>query len=157
MANTNAACKWYICATEQDSDLNQTGYEALTWVEIKGIGNVGETGKSTNVLTYPTWDTTVVDKAKGLTDAGSPTFEVARDPNDAGQDILRTAGAVGNNHKYAFKEVRADAATTNGTGTTIYNRGIVGGPTRPNGANEDFDLEVFNLGFVQEEIVVDPT
>lgn len=31
------------------------------------------------------------------------------------------------------------------------------GPTRPNGQNEDFDLEVFTLGLVQEEIVVNPT
>lgn len=157
MANTNAACKWFVCVEPQDEKLTKEDYEALTWVEITGIGNVGETGKSTNVVTYNTWDTDVADKAKGVTDAGSPTFEVARDPDDAGQEILRTAGAVGNNHKYAFKELRADAKTTEGTGTIMYNRGIVAGPTRPNGGNEDFDVEVFTFGFVQEEIVVDPT
>lgn len=156
MANTNAFSKWYVCATPQNSPLSLADYSALTWVEITGVGNVGETGKSTNVLTYNTWDTAVADKAKGVTDAGSPTFEVARDPNDAGQDILRAAGAVGNNNKYAFKQLRADGPV-GGTGTIFYNRGIVGGPTRPNGQNEDFDVEVFTLGFVQEEIVVEPT
>lgn len=156
MANTNAASKWYVCPTPQNRTLSEADYNDLTWVLISNVGNVGETGKSTNVLTYNTWDTQVADKAKGVTDAGSPTFEVARDPDDPGQDILRQAGAVGNNNKYAFKQVRADGPV-GGVGTIFYNRGIVGGPTRPNGGNEDFDLEVFTLGFVQEEIIVEPT
>lgn len=154
-ANSNAASKIFVCATPQNSDLDQVAYEALTWVEIKGIGNLGETGKSTNILTYPTWDTSVVQKAKGLTDAGSPTLEVARIPTDPGQTILRTAGAVGNNNNYALKILRADG-TESDNGTVQYNRGLVGGPTRPNGANEDFDLEVFTFGLQQEEIVVNP-
>ncbi len=155
-ANANAASKMYICETAQNVDLDQTGYEALTWVEIKAIGSRGETGISTNVLTYDTWDTTVVQKAKGMTDAGSPELELARIPTDPGQIILRTAGAVGNNNNYAFKEVRADGAV-GATGTIIYNRGLVAGPKRPGGRNEDFDLEVFTLMFQQQEIVVNPT
>jgi len=156
MANTNAASKWYVCATPQNNNLTKSDYESLTWTLISKVGNVGETGKSTNVLTYNTWDTEVADKAKGITDAGSPTIECAREPDDAGQQILRDAAAVGNNNKYAFKEVRADGPL-GGTGTVFYNRGIVAGPTRPNGGNEDFDLEVFTLGLVQEEIIVKPT
>lgn len=156
MANTNAASKWYVCATPQNTNLTEADYAGLDWTRITGVGNVGETGKSTNVLTYNTWDTEVADKAKGVTDAGSPTFEVARDPNDEGQEILRQAGAVGNNNRYAFKEVRADGPL-GGTGTIYYNRGIVGGPTHSNGGNEDFDVDVFTIGFVQEEIIVKPT
>lgn len=156
MANTNAASKWYVCETPQNANLTEADYASLSWTLIGKVGNVGETGKSTNILTYNTWDTDVADKAKGITDAGSPTIEVARDPDDAGQIILRQAGAVGNNNKYAFKEVRADGPL-GGTGTIFYNRGLVGGPTRPNGQNEDFDLEVFSLGLVQEEIIVAPT
>lgn len=154
MANSNAASKIYICATAQNTALTVGQYNALVWVEIGGVGNLGETGKSTNILTYPTWSDSVIQKAKGMTDAGSPTLEVARIIDDAGQIILRTAGAVGNNNNYAFKILRADAAS-GGIGTIQYNRGLVGGPTRPNGANEDFDLEVFALAFQQEEIVVD--
>lgn len=156
MANTNANSKWYVCATAQNEDLTKEQYEMLDWVLISKVGNVGETGKSTNVLTYNTWDTDVADKSKGVTDAGSPTIECAREPEDAGQEILRTASAVGNNNKYAFKEERADAPI-GGTGTIFYNRGIVTGPTHPNGGVEDFDLDVFTLGLVQEEIVVKPT
>ena len=156
MANTNAFSKFYVCATPQNNNLTEDDYNGLEWVLVSGLGNLGETGKSTNVLTYNTWETEVADKAKGITDAGSPTVEVARDPNDKGQEILRKAGAVGNNNKYAFKIQRADGPV-GGTGTIQYNRGIVVGQTRPNGQNEDFDLEVFTLGLVQEEIVVNPT
>lgn len=155
-ANSNAASKIYVSSVAVgNDDLDQGDYEGLTWVEIKAIGNLGETGKSTNVLTYNTWDTAVAQKAKGVTDAGSPELEVARIPTDAGQEILRTAAAVGNNDSYAFKIVRADGSNGN-AGTILYNRGLVLGPKRPNGRNEDFDLEVFTLALVQEEIVVNP-
>lgn len=154
-ANTNAACKLYVCATAQNSDLDAAGYAALTWVEIGGIGSRGETGRNTNIVNYDTWDTTVTQKAKGVTDAGSPEIEVARDQSDSGQAILRTAAAVGDNNNYAIKEERNDSGGS--TPTIIYNRGIVTGPRRPGGRNEDFDIEIFTVGFNQEEIVVDPT
>ena len=155
-ANSNAASKIFVCATPQPNKLARADFEALTWVEIAGIGSRGETGKSTNMLNYDTWGDDVILKAKGLTDAGWPELEVARIATDAGQEILRAAGAVGNNNNYAFKEVRADGAI-GGVGTIRYNRGLVAGPKSPGGRNEDFDLEVFTLGFQQEEIVVNPT
>lgn len=155
-ANSNAASKFYVCATPQNSELTQGDYELLDWVEVKHVGSLGETGKTTNMLTYDTWGDAVVQKAKGLTDAGSPPLEVARDPTDPGQIILRAAGAVGNNNSYAFKELRSDGPI-GGVGTIRYNRGKVGGPTNPGGRNEDFDLQVFTLGFLQEPIEVNPT
>lgn len=156
MAFTNAFCKLFICATPQNSDLTEADYNLLTWVEIGGVGNVGETGKTTNIVTYNEWGTSVSDKAKGITNAGDPTIEVARNATDAGQVILRAASAVGNNNKYALKIERNDEVL-GGEPTIQYNRGLIAGPTRPNGANEDFDLEVYTAGLVQEEIIVDPT
>lgn len=155
-ANSNAASKIYVCSTPQNVALDQTGYEALTWVEVGAVGSRGEAGTMTNVLTYNTWNTAVAQKAKGVSDAGSPELEVARLPTDPGQVILRAAAAVGNNNSYAFKELRADGAI-GATGTVIYNRGLVMGPKRPGGRNEDFDLEVFTLAFQQQEIIVAPT
>lgn len=154
-ANANAASRIFICATPQNTDLVQADFEALTWVEIKSIGMLGQTGKETNVLTYDTWDTTVVQKAKGMTDAGSPDLEVARLPTDPGQVLLRAAAVVGVNDSYAFKILRADGSAGN-VGTVRYNRGLVLGPKVPNGRNEDFDLEVFTLAFQQQEVVVNP-
>lgn len=157
-ANSNAGSKLYVSSTfVSDNDMAQADFEALTWVEVKNIGNIGETGTKTNMLSYDVWSTTTTQKAKGLSDAGSPTIEVARKYDDAGQIILRTAGAITNTKNYAFKIVRNDAITDGGTGTILYNRGLVSGPARPNGKNEDFDLEVFTLGLQQSEVVVAPT
>lgn len=155
-ANSNAASKLFVCPTPQNTNLSRADYEALTWVEIKFVGSLGQTGKTTNMLTYDTWGDSVTQKAKGLTDAGSPELEVARDSNDEGQNILKAAGAVGNNNNYAFKELRADGPV-GGTGTIRYNRGLVAGPSYPGGRNEDFDLQVFTLGFQQEPLEVAAT
>lgn len=155
-ANANAASRIFISTNPvPDADLSQIDYEALAWTEIRGIGSRGEMGKITNVLTYDTWDTKVIQKAKGMTDAGSPELEVARIPGDAGQAILELGANVGNNNNYAFKELRADGTTAD-NGTVIYNRGLVVGQRRPGGRNEDFDLLIFTLAFQQEEIAVDP-
>lgn len=153
-ANSNAGSTFFVCATPQANDMVQADFEALTWVQVKGVGNYGETGSKVNILNYDTWDTTVIQKAKGLEDAGSPTVEFARIPTDPGQIIMRTIAKL--NLNYAVKVVRNDPVTTGATPSIMYNRGLVTGPTRPNGKNEDFDLEVFTLAFNQREVVVNP-
>lgn len=148
--------KVYICATAQAAaPANAAAYAALTWVPIGKVGNMGQIGTGQNVLSYPTWGDPVTGKEKGATDAGNPTLEVMRDTADAGQDALRAAALT--NSKYAFKVERADKLTGGGTNSIFYNWGIVTGPTRPQGGNEDFDVEVFTLGFAALEIAVDPT
>ncbi len=125
-------------------------------MEVSNVGSHGETGDITNVLTYDTWGEQVVQKAKGMTNAGDPEVELARDHDDAGQIIMRTAGR--SNLNYAFKMTANDTpnADVDSEPTTIYNRGLVLGPRRPHGRNEDFDLEVYTLAFQQREIVVAP-
>lgn len=157
-ANSNAGSRLFVSSTYvADTDMAQADFEALTWVEINGLGNVGEMGVKTNLLNYDTWNTNVSQKSKGVSDAGTPTVECARRPSDAGQIIMRAAGLPTNVLNYAFKMIRNDAITVGGVGTIIYNRGLVVGPTRPMGKNEDFDLEVYTLGLQQMEVVVDPT
>lgn len=156
MANTNAGSKLYVCATPQNDDLTGSEFAALTWVQVKGVGNLGETGSTTNILTYNTWDTDVAQKGKGVTNAGDPELEVARMPGDAGQDIVRAAALT--NYNYAFKVERNDKPNddVDSKPTIVYNRGLVTGPRTPNGRNEDFDLEIFSLALNQRQIVVDP-
>lgn len=154
-ANTNAGGKLYVCATPQQSDLSQAQFEALAWVQITGLGSLGQTGPSTNILTYNTWDTAVAQKAKGVIDAGSPVIEVERLPLDPGQILMRQIATT--NFNYAFKLVKNDAQFAGGTGTIVYNRGLVSGPTQPNGKNEDFDIENYTLGLNQLPITVPPT
>jgi len=153
--NTNAGSKLYVCATPSPTDLTEAQYAALIWVEVGGVGSIGETGSNTNILNYETWGDAVVQKAKGLTDAGSPDIEVARDHDDAGQVILRNAAATKFIH--ALKIEGTDKLNATGKNTIRYNRALITGPRQPNGRNEDFDLEIFGTGLVQKQITVDPT
>jgi hypothetical protein len=156
MGTSMQGSKVYIAPAATTAPANAAAYAALTWTEIKKVGNMGEIGTSVNMLSYPTWGDTVADKAKGMGDAGSPTLEVMRDTADAGQDALRIAAA--GNLSYPFKIERNDKLTGGGTNTIIYNWGLVTGPTRPQGGNEDFDVEVFTIAFRPPgEVVVDPT
>lgn len=153
--DTNAGGKLYVCDEPQQDNLTAVEYAALDWVLVGGVGNHGETGSNTNILTYDTWDDEVVQKSKGMTNAGDPEIEVARRPTDAGQLILREAAESPLN--YAFKIVKNNPATSGGVGTIRYNRGLVTGPRHPNGRNEDFELEIYTLGLNQKQIVVEPT
>lgn len=152
---TNSGAKVFVSAAPQPIDLDQAAFEALVWVEVKGVGNFGETGENTNILSYDDWGTPVIQKAKGNTDAGSPEIEYRRIPTDPGQTILRQIAKT--NLNYAIKTVWNDAETVGGTGTTSYNRGIVAGPKQPNGRSEDFRLEMVTLGLNQVQIIVEPT
>jgi hypothetical protein len=128
----------------QNTDLDLAGFEALDWTQVKNIGSVGESGPSTNLPTYDEMDTDVIQKSKGITDAGSPPIEMSYNPTDAGQTAMRAASLSSNN--FAFKFVDDD-------GVIYYNRGLVTGPTHPNGRNEDFRLDVYTLGLNQREVV----
>lgn len=151
-ANTNSGAKFYVCATAKETDLDLAAFEALTWVQVKGVGSHGETGTNTNIVSYDTWDTEFVQKAKGTSNAGDPEIELARIAADAGQVLLRSMGDHFNKSNFAFKIEKNDAPV-GGTPTFIYNRGLVAGPRTPHGRNEDFDLEVYTLALQQQQII----
>lgn len=155
MANSNQGRTLFVSAAAQQADLNQTQFEALTWVEVGLMGSMGEIGTTTNILTYDTWSELVVQKAKGQSNAGDPTIEVARSFDDPGQVILRTIALT--NLNYAFYVEGNDIAEPGGSGTIRYLRGLCVGPTVPQGRNEDFDLEIFTLALQQFQVVVDPS
>lgn len=155
IVSTMAGAKVYVCSTAQTSlPLNASAFGALTWVEVKKVGNIGEGGVDTNIVSYDTLGDDVTQKQKGMTDGGNIEIEVARVYDDAGQDILRTAGGTKSN--YAVKIELADSPNGVLSNTIIYNCGVITGPKRPNGKNEDFVREVFTLGCNQQEVVVDP-
>ncbi len=155
-ANTMSGGKLFVCATPQPADLTKEEYEALVWVQVKGIGNHGETGTTQNIVGYDTWDQVFTDKDKGIANAGDPEVEVARIDGDAGQNLFETMAQARNKNKYAFKVERNDAPE-GGQPTKFYNRGVVTGPRTQHGRNEDFDLEIYQLGLVQEQIKVEAT
>lgn len=137
-----------ISTTAQDADLDQTGFEALTFTPVSNVGMIGEYGINTNMISYDTLDTLVSRKAKGITNAGDPSVEVARTDDDAGQLAMQAAGAPDYFQARAFKVVKQD-------GSIDYLRGLVAGPTSPSGRNEDFDVHVYVLGLNQAPLHVD--
>jgi len=146
-AKTNARSKLSICVLPQNEDLTATEFAALTFVQVKKVGSIGERGINTNVVQYDTLDTLVALKGKGITNAGDPQIEVAEDLTDPGQVAMRAAGAPDVPDTYAFKIERAD-------GSIEYLRGLVTGPNVPGGRNEDFILNTYTLGLNQVPVVV---
>jgi hypothetical protein len=155
-ALTQAGAKFYIAvdvggdAEVHDSDLLLAAYEGLTWLEVKGVGNLGETGTTTNMVSYDEHATDVSQKGKGISNAGDPDVECRRIGDDPGQIQMRAATET--KLSYAFKREMDNSPNATGTGTTRFNRGLVAGPRIPNGGNEDFDLEVYTLGLNQKQI-----
>ena len=140
-AMTNSGGKVAICTTPQSGTLDESAFEGLAYVDIAKVGQLGERGANTNILTYDTWDTEVALKGKGITNAGDPVLECAYDPTDAGQAALRAA-AADRSGNYAFKVTRQD-------GSVQYLRGLVTGPVEPGGRNEDFVIHNFTLALNQ--------
>lgn len=153
MADTLKGRKLYICATPQPDEINEAAYKALTWVRVKHVGSIGETGTKDNILSYDEMDSDVLPKAKGISNAGDPPIELSRNATDPGQILMREAGVT--KVVYAFKITDGDAEAGYNP-TTYFNRAIVGGPTKPNGRQESFNLEMYTLGCVQREITVEP-
>lgn len=146
MAFTNSGSSVSICITPQNTNLTEAAFAALDYVPIANVGNLGERGANTNIVSYDAWDTNTTLKGKGITNAGDPQLEVAQDLSDPGQIAVRAAAAARADN-YAFKVERQN-------GDAQYFRGLVTGPTEPGGRNEDFVLNVFTLALNQIPIDV---
>lgn len=146
MAKTLKGRGIFVCATPQTNlPLDAAAFAALTWVQVGGVGSIGETGPNTNLPAYDQFDTDVTQKGKGITDAGNPPIECSYSATDAGQIILRAAGLTTSDYAVAF---------TDDDGVTYYQCGKIVGPTHPNGRVEDFRLDVFNVACNQREVLV---
>ncbi len=146
-AKTNAGSKLSICVTPQNEDLTETEFKALAYIQVKKVGSIGERGISTNIVNYDTLDTLVSMKGKGITNAGDPQVEMAEDLTDPGQVAMRAAGAPDVPDAYAFKIEHTD-------GSIEFLRGLVAGPNKPGGRNEDFRLNTYTIALNQQPIDV---
>lgn len=79
---------------------NKAGYEALTFTKINGIEKIGTIGATFAEVPFQPLDGPK-ETHKGSRDNGSLQPSLAHDSSDAGQSVLRAAGASDNN--YAFK------------------------------------------------------
>lgn len=144
---TNFGGIFSISTAAAPDDLDLSGFAALTYTEVPNIGNHGDSGVNQNVVSYSTWDRNVASKGKGEADAGSPTAEFL-DIASAGMTLLLAAADVDDASSYAYKILWPDNSIE-------YNRGIVTGPQRLKGGNEDFKRLQFTFGFSQVPVTVD--
>lgn len=151
---THKGTTLWVCATAQNSDLNQSQFAALTWVQVGKVGNTGDWGSTSSLPTYDTLDEAVTQKQKGMANAGDPQVECAFVASDAGQIILRTFGDPTNLNNMAIKRVLNDMPAGGTSGTIFYSRGVVSGPLNPGGGSDDFVLERYTIGLNQLPIRV---
>lgn len=148
MSGTQAGAKLYISAALiADAVMDQAAFEALSWVRVNDVGSLPDYGRNEAIATYNTLDNGIL-KGKGSNNAGDGDVELAYKSTDAGQVLMRTAGA--GKSQWAFKIEFVDDDSGSPLQPTIdYLRAIVSGPRHPSGSDEDFMKEVYSLGIVQ--------
>jgi len=147
---TNIGGKFYIAVDTandpdpQNSALTEGQFDGLEWLVVPNMGQHGDTGVDQNMVTYSTWDNRLAIQQKG--EATGAQAEVRfLDIASTGLEAMKEAGSVDDLNNYAFKLEWPD-------GRIEYNRGVVGAPTFPKGANEDFAEAVFMLALNQEPV-----
>lgn len=146
--------KLYVCATPQPENLDQAGFEALTWVLVGNVVELPGIGVTDNIVSQDYIGTDTSQKRKGFRSVEDGTIIVGRDYEDDGQIALRNA--AGTRYNYAFKLESSDSPSALYTNTIRYSRGVVSGPNFVGGGGEEFDNEEFTIGFNQIPITVDP-
>ena len=108
-AYTSAGTTISVCAT-QPATFDKVGFEALTWIAVGEVTDLGEFGKEYNIVNHNPLGTRQTIKRKGSYDNGAISMSLARDITDVGQ-IALLAG-LDSDESYAIKVVLADTATT---------------------------------------------
>lgn len=104
-AFTSAGTTISVCATAP-ATYDQSGFEALSFTEIGEVTDMGEFGKTYNVVTHNPIGNRQTVKRKGSYNNGTVSLQMARVPSDAGQAIL--VAAVDSDNSYSFKVVLQD-------------------------------------------------
>jgi hypothetical protein len=140
-AITFLGASFAISTQPANSRLDMPGFIALEYEIVPNVNNMGDTGITQNIVSYPSWGRSVTCKSRGQADAGDPDIEFMDLPS-AGMSLMLAAAEVDNQNAYAFRITWAD-------GSIEFIRGIVTGPRYLKGANEDFRRVAFTLGLVQ--------
>lgn len=101
MGSTTAANSTLAISAAAPATKDAAGYAALTYTEIGGIDKIGPIGASFAKVEFQPLKGPK-DKHKGSYDSGSLNPSMAYDPDDAGQALLRTAGAEKTSKLYSF-------------------------------------------------------
>lgn len=145
--STNFGGQFFIGTYAANDDLTVSEFEGVSWVRVPNLVTSDPTGVTQNIVSDSTWDRPVVCKGKGEANAGDPTIGF-QDKASPGMDLMLAAADYDNIDSYPFKFEWAD-------GSKEYNRGLVTGPQRSKGGNEDFKHVTFTLGLQQPPEIVE--
>ena len=92
------------------------GYEALSWVAVGEITDLGEFGREYALVTHQPLGNRATQKLKGSFNEGTINAQLGLDTDDAGQVLMKAA--VNSDSAYSFK-------VTTQNGDVYYFRGMV--------------------------------
>lgn len=141
--NTNAKTKVWIGAEPNNAISTLAEFEAVNWLSIKEIEDIGEFGVEGSEQTFLSLEDGYVRKLKGSLNSGSIEMVTARDPMDPGQNKAREA--AGDWSKYPIKIQLNDAPTPDGEPTVYYMRVIVMSAKSNYGNADNIVRTTFNL------------
>lgn len=154
MAIGNKGTLLGVCVTPQNSDLSNSAFEALTYVDVCCLTDVPALAETYSSLTAMCMDGTKIT-AVGSAEDTTADISVYYVSTCVGQDTIRDANGSGND--YAFKLTRSDA-TSGFTATTIYFRGKVTSKNLgSNGGVDEFTADTYTVTLTQGPILVKPT
>jgi len=143
--NTSLGARFYISnAAVLDTVDTIAEFEALTWVEVYPVENLGEFGDEAAAVTFSALNDGRVRKLKGARDAGTLAVVVGHNPTQTGQVAMIAAEATKFN--YGFKVEVPDAPSELYSNSVFYFRGKVMSKRMNVGANGDVVKRTFNVG-----------
>jgi hypothetical protein len=107
MSTSDITTKLYI-ATGVPATFDKAGYEALTWVQVKGIVSVGSIGVTDSIIDVPDLETGFTKSVKGARVGTVIPVAMREIKSDAGQAALKTACEAFT--EYSFKVLEPTAA-----------------------------------------------
>jgi hypothetical protein len=144
MITSTAGSKLYIGGIRTAATTDIDDYEALTWVEVGEVENLGEFGDESSAINFLSVGDARTRKLKGARDAGTLTITCGRDPFDPGQIALRAAEKT--KFEYAFKITATDAPDANDTDTSYYFGALVMSARDSYGTADTVVTTAFALG-----------
>lgn len=143
--NTSLGARLYISnAAVLDTVDTISEFEALTWVEVEPVENIGDFGDEAAAVTFSALKDGRVRKMKGARDAGTLAVVVGHNPSQTGQAQMITA--EGTKFNYGFKVEIPDAPSNLYTNSFFYFRGKVMSKRMGVGGNGDVTKRTFNVG-----------
>lgn len=115
------------------------GYDALTWLVVGEVTDIGEFGAEYNLVTHTPVGSRQVKKYKGSFNNGSIQVQMARDVDNAGQTALIAASKSDASH--AFKVTLQDLTKIYFTGMVMSYKTSVGSVDQITGANATIEID----------------